>query len=563
LPLPFGAGRILAGMGLHETWHQHLIMYCLDVETFVDSDGDGVGDFPGLTSRLDYLAALGVTCLWLLPFFPSPNRDDGYDVIDYLGIDPRLGNLADFTEFMAEATERGIKVVIELVPNHTSIDHPWFKQASTDRSSPLHDFYVWRDDDPGDTSDKVIFPGYQSGIWTYAPGVKRWFLHHFYDHQADLNFANPAVRQEFCRIMAFWLQLGVAGFRIDAAPFLLDLTGLDGLEHLENAHTWLQELNAFARGRSANAVLVGEVNLALSKLADYFGGGNELQALFNFPMSRMIFLGLALERADPIAHGLSQLPTIPDTGAWINFLRKHDELNLSQMPSHQQEPIYAAFGPDPDMQIYDRGIRRRLASMLDGDLGRIRLAFSILMSLPGCPVIWYGDEIGMGEDLRLEQRLSVRTPMQWTDQRNGGFSNAKPGQLTRPLIDEGPYGYRQINVASQRSDPESLLNWLASLIRCRRECAELGTARWEILDTGTDSVFAIAFDADDGGKIVILNNLAPNRRTVRLREDRYSPESAYDLFCDRRYRPLAETSGAVTLSGRGYRWLRFLGSDID
>jgi maltose alpha-D-glucosyltransferase/alpha-amylase len=326
-------------VGLHDQWYKNAIIYCLDVETFADSNGDGVGDFPGLTSRLDYLWGLGITCIWLMPIFPTSNRDDGYDVSDYCSIDPRLGSMADFAEFMVEAGERGMHVIMDLMPNHTSIQHPWFQAARSSPNSPYRDYYVWRQDDPGDTSDQVVFPGEQKGIWTFDEEAKAWYLHRFYPFQPDLNFANPAVRDEFRRIIGLWLQQGVKGFRIDAAPFLKDVDGAS-----ETAHTYLRELRDFAMVRQGNAVLLGEVDVGLSTLADYFGSGNELQALFNFPLNRYLFLGLAQRSADPIRFGLEQLPTIPGAGQWVNFLRHHDELNLSRVTRVEREAVFEAFG---------------------------------------------------------------------------------------------------------------------------------------------------------------------------------------------------------------------------
>jgi maltose alpha-D-glucosyltransferase / alpha-amylase len=288
-------------MGMRDRWYENAIVYCLDVETFADSDGDGVGDFTGLLRRLDYLSGLGVTCLWLMPFYPTPNRDDGYDVADYVGIDPRLGTMADFAEFVAEAGERGIHVIVDLVPNHTSEAHPWFQAAREDPQSPYREYYVWREDDPGDTSDKAVFPGEQEGIWSYDEAAQAWYLHHFYPFQPDLNFANPAVREEFRKVIGLWLQLGVAGFRVDAAPFLIDLTGIDGASEMAPAHKFLRELRDVATHRRGNAVLIGEVDTGVSTIADYFGGGIELHALFNFPVNRYLFLGLAQESADPIS----------------------------------------------------------------------------------------------------------------------------------------------------------------------------------------------------------------------------------------------------------------------
>ena len=545
-------------MGLRDQWYENAIIYCLDVETFADGNGDGIGDFPGLTRRLDYLSGLGVTCLWLMPFYPSPNGDDGYDICDYGAVDPRYGTMADFAEFMVEAGERGLHVVIDLVPNHSSIEHPWFQAARSDPASQYRDYYVWRDDDPGDTSDQVVFPGEQKGIWSWDEAAQAYYLHHFYEFQPDLNFANPAVREEFRKYMGLWLQLGVDGFRVDAAPFLIKLTGVEGVRGMDVAHEFLAELRNFAVVRKGNAVLLGEVDEGLSTLADYFGGGNQLQALFNFPLNRFVFLGLAQESADPIAFGLQQLPTIPDNGQWVNFLRHHDELNLSRLTKDQREQIFAAFGPEPEMQVYDRGLRRRLAPMLGGDQQRIRLAYSVLFSLPGAPMLFYGEEIGMGEQPALKGRMAVRAPMQWTSYDHGGFSSAPPERLVRPMLAEGDFGFEQVSVSVQRGDRDSLLNWLTRLIRARRECGEIGTGKWAALKTGSDAVLGLRYDVEDSA-ILVLNNLSGARQTVSLEVTEKEAATATDLFGDRAYEPLDRAKPRVRLEGYGYRWMRLGG----
>jgi maltose alpha-D-glucosyltransferase/alpha-amylase len=545
-------------MGLRDQWYENAVIYCLDVETYADSNGDGIGDFTGLTSRLDYLSGLGVTCLWLMPFYPSPNGDDGYDVADYCAVDPRLGTMADFTEFVLEAQERGLHVILDLIPNHTSDQHPWFQAARQDPGSPYRDYYVWRTDDPGDSSDQVVFPGEQDGIWSWDEEAKAWYLHHFYAFQPDLNFANPAVREEFRKIIGLWLQQGVAGFRIDAAPFLINLTGVAGIGGMEPAHEYLEELKTFATVRRGNAVLLGEVDEGMSTIADYFGGGNQLQALFNFPLNRYVFLGLAQESADPIAFGLHQLPSIPDRGQWVNFLRHHDELNLSRLTKDQREQVFAAFGPEPRYQIYGRGLRRRLAPMLDGDQKRLRLAYSLLFSLPGAPMLFYGEEIGMGEQMELAGRLSVRAPMQWTAYENGGFSNAEPNQFVRPMLDQGEYGYQNVNVAAQRADTGSLLNWMAGLIRTRRECGAIGAGRCRVLETGSDAVLGIRYDDADSA-VLTLNNLSRQRHTVALDITEQEIATATDLFGDRQYQPLDPESQRMRIEGFGYRWMRLGG----
>lgn len=542
-------------MGLRDQWYENAIIYCLDVETYADSDGDGIGDFPGLTRRLDYLSGLGVTCVWLMPFYPSPGQDDGYDIADYTTVDPRYGTMADFDEFILEANERGMHVIIDLVPNHTSVEHPWFQSARQGPDSPYHDYYVWRDDDPGDTSDQVVFPGRQKGIWTKDEVAGKWYLHHFYDFQPDLDFTNPAVREEFRKIIGLWLRQGVDGFRIDAAPFIIEVEGQDQEMRLGAAHQFLRELKDFATVRRGNAILLGEVDEGLSVIADYFGGGNELQALFNFILHRYMFLGLAQESADPISFGMNQLPSIPGTGQWVNFLRHHDELNLSRLTKEQRQQVFAAFGPDKNMQVYDRGLRRRLAPMLGNDQRRIRLAWSLMFSLPGAPLIYYGEEIGMGEDLGQPERMAVRTPMQWTPYDYGGFSSAPPDRLVRPILSGGEYGFERVSVGALRGERDSLLNWMAGLTRARRECSEIGAGQSSLVETGSDAVFGIRYELDDS-VLVIVNNLSGKRQTAALGLSPTEVRTATELFADRPYDPLDPDDPQVRLAPYGFQWLR-------
>jgi maltose alpha-D-glucosyltransferase/alpha-amylase len=545
-------------MGLHDQWYENAIIYCLDVETYADSDGDGIGDFTGLTHRLDYLSGLGVTCIWLMPFYPTPNGDDGYDVADYAAVDPRFGSIADFAEFVVEARERGIHVLVDLVPNHTSVEHPWFQAARKDPESRFRDYYVWREDDPGDTSDQVVFPGTQEGIWSYDEVAKAWYLHHFYKFQPDLNFANPDVRDEFRKVMGLWLQLGVSGFRIDAAPFLITMTGVDNGGDMRLAHEFLKDLQEFATVRSGNAVLLGEVDEGLSTIADYFGGGSELQALFNFPLNRLVFLGLAQESADPVKFGMNQLPTIPERGQWVNFLRHHDELNLSRLTMEQRQQVFDAFGPEPGMQLYGRGLRRRLAPMLGGDQDRLRMAYSLLFSLPGAPMIFYGEELGMGEQMDLPDRLSVRAPMQWTSCDDGGFSTAPLEKHVRPMLTGGDYGFERVSVAAQRDNRDSLLNWMATLIRTRKECGDIGTGKCTIIETGNDAVLGLRHDLD-GSTTIVLNNLSSKRHTVTLDLSGCEVAKSTDLLGDRQYPPLEDEQPSIRINGYGYRWLRLGG----
>jgi maltose alpha-D-glucosyltransferase/alpha-amylase len=521
----------------------------------MDSNGDGVGDFLGVTKRLDYLAGLGVTCLWLMPFFPSPGGDDGYDVTDYYQVDPRLGTLGDFVEFLYEAQERGLRVIVDLVVNHTSDQHPWFQEARKGKSSPYYDYYIWRDDEPEDTSDQVVFPGEQEGIWSYDEQAKAYYLHHFYSHQPDLNITNRAVRRELRKIMGFWLELGVAGFRIDAAPFLIGMTGMDGLDKPDDPHVYLRNMRDFLQLRRGDAIFLGEVDVSLSTIADYFGGGNQLHLLFNFVLNRFLFLALAHETADPLLLGLTELPSIPDTGQWVNFLRHHDELNLSRLTTAQREEVFAKFAPEKKMQIYGRGLRRRLATMLDNDQRRIELANSLLFSLPGTPVIYYGEEIGMGENLAVDGRLAVRTPMQWTGEKNGGFSTCARKDLVRPMLTSGDYGVAETNVAVQRADRGSLLNWMASLIRTRKECPEIGWGKHTPVTVDNPSIFAIRYDYD-GGVVLVMHNLSSKTVECELTISASDIGRLLDMFGDRQYEPLDADNPKIRLEGYGYRWLR-------
>jgi maltose alpha-D-glucosyltransferase/alpha-amylase len=543
-------------LGLRDFWYENTIIYCLDIETFMDSDGDGVGDFRGATRRLDYLWGLGITCIWLMPFFPSPGRDDGYDVADFCNVDPRLGTLADFVEFVQEANERGIRVIVDLVFNHTSDQHPWFQAARSDPDSPYRDYYVWRTDDPGDTSDQVVFPGVQKGIWTFDKQAKAWYLHHFYEFQPDLNMTNQAVRDELRRAMGLWIQLGVAGFRIDAAPFIINPEGVTLPNALRDPHEYLVEMRDFIQARRGDGVLLAEVDEGPTVIAEYFGGGNEFQMLFNFLLNRDYFLALAIERPDPISTSLRDLPSIPAEGQWVNFARHHDELNLSRLMEREKEEVFAAFGPDENMQIYDRGLRRRLATMMNGDRRRLEMAYSLLFSLPGTPMIFYGEELGMGENLDLPERIAVRTPMQWSDGPNAGFSDAPEGEIVRPVSTDRTYGYKKVNVTHQRRDPNSLINWFAMLIRARKESPEFGWGSAIELETNAPTVFAHCSSWDDSGIAVAVHNLSSDPCEVTIDLGEYERERLVDLFGDRIYEPLSAKNATMRMDGYGYRWLR-------
>ena len=402
---------------MSERWYDEAVVYCVDVDSFADSNDDGVGDFRGLIGRLDYLHRLGVSCLWLNPIHPTPGKDDGYDVSDYYAVDPRLGTLGDFAELLHEASNRGIRVIIDLVINHTSDEHPWFQSAISSADSPYRDWYVWSDTEPSDRYDGIVFPGEQTETWTYQRRAHAWYYHRFYDFQPDLNLRHPAVRAEMKKIIGFWLQLGVAGFRIDAAPFIIEMTE-PGNPNSPKDFEFLTELRQYASWRRGDALLLAEANVQPGELVRYFGddghSGNRLHMLFDFMLNDALVLAMARQTAEPLVAALRDCPVLPPGGQWATFLRNHDEIDLSRLTAEQRAEVFEAFGPDADMRLYDRGIRRRLAPMLGGDRRRIELAYSLQFTLRGTPVVRYGEEIGMGDDLSLPGRNSIRTPMQWS-----------------------------------------------------------------------------------------------------------------------------------------------------
>ena len=535
---------------MQNIWYKNTIFYSLDVETFMDSDDDGVGDFQGLTKRLDHLSGLGITCLWLLPFYPSPNRDNGYDVMDYYNVDPRLGTLGDFVEFIHQASDRGIRVIVDLVVNHTSNQHSWFQQARSDKNSKYHDYYVWSENPPKTQPEQLIFPGVEESLWEYDKQADAYYLHHFYKEQPDLNIANPAVREEIYKIMGFWLQLGVSGFRIDAAPFLINPLGIPDCPDLES---FISDMRQFITSRRGDAVLLAEAKVEPERISVYFGNGDRCQILFNFLLNQYLFLALAQKDSQGLRDGLKALPNVPNIGQWLNFVRHHDELAIDLISDSQRKEIFQAFAPEKNMQIFGTGIRRRLPPMLNGDRRRIELTYSLLFSLPGTPLLRYGEEIGMGDDLSLEGRNSVRTVMQWSDAPNGGFSTASPDTLTRPVIKEGEYEYKRVNVANQQRDPGSLINWMEHIIRIRKQCPEFGLGKWQILETDEPCVFAHCCEWQ-GSSVIALHNLADKPCTARLKS--YFDKHLIDIFGDRQYESLDINSPSIRLSAYGYRWFR-------
>ena len=545
----------MSSKAAYDLWWKNAVIYCVDVELFADSDGDGVGDFPGLTGKVDYLAGLGVTCVWLMPFYPTPNKDNGYDVSDFYGVDPRLGTLGDLVEFLRAARERGIRVIADLVVNHTSDQHPWFQSARADEGSPWRDFYVWADEQP-EGPPGVVFPDAEDSNWDYDEVAGKWFLHRFYSHMPDLNIANPRVRDEICKVVGFWLELGLSGFRVDAAPFVIELAGTETERGLD-PHAFLRDLRAFLNRRRGDAILLAEANLPPTEQRRFFGdeGGDEMHLLFNFVLNQQLFLALVRQDPAPIVAALGELPPVPAANQWANFIKNHDELTLDKLTDAEREEVFAALAPDPDMRSFGRGIRRRVPSMLDGERDRMELLYSLLFTLPGIPVLLYGEEIGLGDDQRVEGRGAVRVAMQWDAGPDAGFTTGDPAV---PLVTDGPFGPDRVNVADQRRDPESLLNWMERAIRARKELPELGWGTCQVLDTDLPTVLALRCDWQGRG-VLVLHNLGPEVVQVGLELEEAEPGGPMaELLGNRRYEP-ARAGQPLALDRFGYRWLRLPG----
>jgi len=545
---------------INDLWYKNAVIYCLSVETFMDANGDGVGDFLGLVRRLDYLQGLGVTAIWLMPFQPSPQRDDGYDITDYYGVDPRYGTLGDFVEFTHGCRQRGIRVLIDLVVNHTSDQHPWFQAARRDRESKYRDWYVWSRKRPAHSMDGIVFPGVQSSTWARDPAAREYYSHRFYDFQPDLNTAHPAVQAEILKIMGFWLQLGVSGFRMDAVPFVIAEKGPDVTKPVEQ-YDMLRAFREFLQWRQGDAVILAEANVLPETDLEYFGAtGERLQMMFNFQVNQTLFYALAAADSRPLVEALAATEPRPATGQWALFLRNHDELDLGRLSEAQRQTVFAAFGPDPAMQLYGRGIRRRLAPMLQGDRRRLELAYSLMLTLPGTPVIRYGDEIGMGDDLDLPERNCARTPMQWSGEPQGGFTAS--GSPVQRVISGGGYGFEHVNVAAQRRDPASLLNWTERMLRMRKEVPEVGWGTFAPVDAGTEQVLAIRYEWR-GNAVLFVHNLGAIPLEVRLCAGASGLHDGLlvNLLSEAHSQPDGAGMHCILMEPYGYRWFRVGGLD--
>ncbi|MFC5407689.1 alpha-amylase family protein [Larkinella bovis] len=537
---------------IEELWYKNSLIYSVDVEVFKDTDGNGFGDFKGLTQQLDYLKNLGVDAIWLAPFQPTPNRDDGYDVADFYGIDRNLGTEADFDEFMRQAGRRNIRVMMDLVTNHTSDQHPWFQQAIRNPASPYRSWYVWSKELPAKHDRGMVFPGVQKTVWTFNPQAGAYYYHRFYDFQPDLNMQNPAVQREMRKIVRYWLNKGIAGFRLDAVPFLIEVANPDfDPDKPKHQFDMIAQLHQFIQWHKSDAIVLGEANVDPKEQEPYFGkDGQGMQTMFNFFANQHLFYALATGEVEGLAKALEDTKDIPPTAQWAQFLRNHDEIDLGRLSETERNKVYERFGPDTTMQLYDRGIRRRLAPML-GDRHLIDLAYSLLFSLPGTPVIRYGEEIGMGDDLLLNERESVRTPMQWTNAPNGGFSTA--AKTVRPVIHQGAFGYDRVNVAAQLADSASLLNRVRSLARLRKSCPEIGWGEWQLLTTGSPNVLAIRYDWQ-GRSLLMLHNFSRDAQQFRLNAGTKAGQKLVSLLEKAETRVESDGKHAIQLGGYEYNW---------
>ncbi|WP_209560748.1 alpha-amylase family protein [Frigoribacterium sp. PvP032] len=534
-----------------DLWWKTAVFYNLDVETYLDWDDDGVGDLEGLAHRLDHLAELGVTCLWLAPFYPSPQRDNGYDIEDHYGVDPRYGHLGDLVEVVRTAHDRGMRVIVDLVVNHTSDQHPWFREARSSPDNRYRRFYQWRDDVPEDAPESM-FPDVEDGVWRFDDEAGQYYKHSFYRHQPDLATDDPVVREEIAKVIGFWLQLGIDGFRVDAVPHLIE--GDDGPEH-----DFLRTLRRFVARRSGHGVLLGEVNLPYDEQLAFFGDedGDELTMQFDFVGNQALYLSLARQDATPLKEALEARPALARGNQWGNFVRNHDELTLDQLSETERGEVFTAFAPEEGQRIHGRGITRRLPPMLEGDPRRVRMVYSLLFSLPGSPVLYYGEEIGMGEDARVEgSRGAVRTPMQWTAETNGGFSGAPADDLVAAVV-TGGNAPEHVNVSQQRHDPDSLLAFVSQLTRSYRAAPEIGWGELAVLDQPHACVLAHSVDSELG-LLVATHNFAPDGRSFRVELEGATDEwQVVDVLTgDGAARPLDDGGVEIELEGYGHRWLR-------
>ena len=534
-------------------WYKDAVIYQLHVRTFYDSNADGIGDFPGLTQRLGYLQELGVSALWLMPFYPSPLKDDGYDIADYTTVHPSYGTVQDFKTFLNAAHDRNIRVIVEMVLNHTSDQHPWFQESRSSRDNPKRDWYVWSDTDTKYQGVPIIFVDTEMSNWAWDPISKQYYWHRFFSHQPDLNYDNPAVREAMWQVMKFWLDMGVDGFRLDAVPNLVEREGTR-CENLPETHAIIKDYRRRIDLAYPNKMLLAEANQWPTDVISYFGLGDEFHMAFHFPLMPRMFMAVKLEDRKPIIDILEQTPPIPEICQWCIFLRNHDELTLEMVTEIERDYMYDTYATDKAMRI-NLGIRRRLAPMMENDRRRIELLNGLLLSVPGTPVIYYGDEIGMGDNIYLGDRNGVRTPMQWNGGWNGGFSAADPERLYSPVISNPVYGYQAVNVESQRRSEHSLLNWMRSLIQTRNLFQVFSRGSIEFLDPSNHRVLAYVRQLG-GATVLVVNNLSSSAQAVELNLQRYKGHIPIEMFGRNLFPRIGELPYLLTLGPYQFYWFR-------
>jgi maltose alpha-D-glucosyltransferase/alpha-amylase len=535
-------------------WYKDAVIYELHIKAYADANGDGIGDFRGLTERLDHVQSLGVNTIWLLPFYPSPQRDDGYDVADYENVHPSYGTLDDFRAFVVEAHRRGLRVITELVMNHTSDQHPWFQAArKAPKGSPERNFYVWTDDPTLYSGTRIIFTDTEKSNWTYDEVAGQYFWHRFFSHQPDLNFDNPAVLNAMLQTMEFWLETGVDGFRLDAIPYLIERDGTSN-ENLRETHDVIKEIRRRLEAKYPGRLLLAEANMWPEDVREYFGDGDECQMAYHFPLMPRMYMAIAQEDRHPVVEILGQTPDIPANCQWAIFLRNHDELTLEMVTSKERDYMYSMYASDLRARI-NLGIRRRLAPLLENDQERIKLMNSLLLSMPGTPVLYYGDEIGMGDNIFLGDRDGVRTPMQWTSDRNGGFSRADPQRLYLPPIQDPVYGFEAVNVEAQSREPSSLLSWMRRLLSVRSGTHAFGRGQFTMLHPGNRKVLAYLREHGDD-VILCVANLSRVAQPVELELAPWRGRVPVEMLGRNSFPTVGDLPYMLTLPGYGFFWFR-------
>ena len=549
------AGAVHSSAGASDAlWYKDAVVYQVHVKAFFDSNNDGIGDFRGLCSKLDYIQDLGVSALWLLPFYPSPLKDDGYDVADYHNVHPQYGTRADFRSFVREAQGRGLKVITELVINHTSDQHPWFQAARrAPKGSKKRNWYVWSDTNQKYQGTRIIFTDTETSNWTWDPVANQYYWHRFFSHQPDLNFDNPRVLKAMFRVLRFWADMGVDGFRLDAIPYLVEREGTNN-ENLPETHAVLKQIRAMLDAHYSNRFLLAEANQWPEDVRPYFGDGDECHMAFHFPLMPRMYMAIAQEDRHPLVEIMHQTPDIPEVCQWAIFLRNHDELTLEMVTSRERDYMYRMYANDTQARI-NLGIRRRLAPLMENDPERIRLMNSLLLSMPGSPIVYYGDELGMGDNIYLGDRNGVRTPMQWSPDRNAGFSRADPQRLYLPPIMDPVYGYDAVNVEAQLRDPSSQLNWMKRMLAVRKTSHAFGRGKLSFLRPGNRKILSYIRETGDDA-ILCVANLAHTAQPVELDLKRFKGRVPVEMLGRTAFPPIGELPYMITLPAHGFYWFR-------